>query len=112
MGAFFGVIAALLECVVLGWFYQAKKLRGHINEVSSLKVSLWWDYSIKFVIPVVLAALVLSTLREDFTPPYYENYPVISLIVIGRDWLIFTLFAAIIISARKWAGPKNDSHVK
>jgi len=57
---------------------------------------------IKFVIPVVLAVLIINSLGKEFTPPYYNSYPPLSLIVIGRDWLIFTLFFAVIVASRDW----------
>lgn len=95
------VIAAILECILLGWIYKAKGLREHINHTSSWSLSSLWNHQVRIVIPIVLGIILVNSLIKEFSLPY-ENYPVLSLIIIGRDWLIFTLFCALIVSARKW----------
>lgn len=95
------VLAAIFECIILGWVYRAKRLREHINHTSTLGISSWWDYSVRIVIPVVLAFLFINSLIKEFSAAY-ENYPVLSLVLIGRDWLIFTLFVALVVSMRAW----------
>ncbi|MBN3039387.1 MAG: sodium-dependent transporter [Candidatus Omnitrophica bacterium] len=95
------VVAAIMECIIVGWIYRSKKLREHINHTSTFGLSALWDNLVKIVIPIVLVILLVNSLINEFAVPY-ENYPVLSLIVIGRDWLIFTLFLALIVSARAW----------
>jgi NSS family neurotransmitter:Na+ symporter len=95
------VLAGLLECVILGWVYKTRRLREHIDHASSTKISWWWDYAVKLVIPVVLIFLLVNSIIEELSAPY-EGYPVLSLVLLGRDWLIVTLFFAILISMRSW----------
>lgn len=95
------IIAAILECIILGWIYKASKLRDHINRTSELGLVSLWDNQVKVVIPIVLGIILVNSLIKEFAIPY-ENYPVLSLIVIGRDWLIFTLFFALIVSVKTW----------
>ncbi len=95
------VMAAVLECVIAGWIYKANRLRAHINSSASFKLPSFWNYQVRFVLPAVLAVILINSLIKEFSSPY-GNYPVLSLILIGRDWLIFTLFFALIVSARSW----------
>lgn len=95
------VLAGIFECIVLGWIYKISLLRQHINTHSALKPPFLWEISIKIFIPLILIALFISTLVKEFSSPY-GGYSVLSLILIGRDWLIYTLFFAIIVSAHPW----------
>ncbi|MFW6134446.1 MAG: sodium-dependent transporter [Elusimicrobiota bacterium] len=95
------VIVGILECLVIGWYLKAEKMREHINAVSPVKVGKWWDFSVKIMTPVVLGIILISSLFEELSRPY-GGYPVTFLILIGRDWLFATIIAAIIISRYKW----------
>ncbi|MFH1778142.1 MAG: sodium-dependent transporter [Candidatus Omnitrophota bacterium] len=96
------VLAAIFECIIVGWIFKASKLREHIIHYSTSNLkSWWWDTSVKLITPVILIILLASSLTEEFLKPY-AGYPWISIIVIGRDWLIYTLFAAVIVTAHPW----------
>ncbi|MHC5075998.1 MAG: sodium-dependent transporter [Planctomycetota bacterium] len=101
------VLAGVFECIIIGWIYKTSRLREHIDHASSIKIYSWWDYSIKAVIPVVLIALIINSLIEEFSAPY-ENYPALSLVVIGRDWLLITLFVALIVAFKSWKIEPSD----
>jgi neurotransmitter:Na+ symporter, NSS family len=95
------VLAGIFQCLIVGWIYKAGKLRAHISRTSNMGVSGVWNLQIKFIIPAVLIFLLVHSLVQEFKVPY-EGYPVLALILIGRDWLLFTLFLALIVSARNW----------
>ncbi|MFH1415485.1 MAG: sodium-dependent transporter, partial [Elusimicrobiota bacterium] len=101
------VIVGLLECLVIGWYLKAEKMREHINKVSSVKLGKWWEYSIKIITPAILVIILISSIFQEFSAPY-EGYPVKWLILIGRDWLLFTLIAAIIITSYEWRKKAED----
>ncbi len=101
------VLAGLLECIILGWVYKTRKLRDHIDHASTTKISLWWDYAIKVFIPIVLVLLLVNSVIEEFSTPY-EGYPVLSLVLLGRDWLLVCLFLAVLISMRSWKITPED----
>jgi len=102
------VTVGLLECVLVAWIFKASKLREHIDNASGSALMPLWDISVKFIIPGVLIILIISSLFEEFRVPY-EGYPILSLILIGRDWLIATLFLALIFSMRQWKREISDS---
>ncbi|MHC4981723.1 MAG: sodium-dependent transporter [Planctomycetota bacterium] len=62
-------LTALLECVVLGWLFRLRRLREHANERSDWRVGAWWDWCIRLVIPVALAALFAWSLFDSVSNP-------------------------------------------
>ena len=101
------VLAGIFECIILGWIYGTKKLREHINHISQWHIKRWWDFSIRFICPFILVALLLSSLKEEFARPY-GDYSWLAIILIGRDWLIYTLFLAIVVAAHPWKIEPKD----
>lgn len=97
-------LACILQCILVGWIYGISHLREHVNSVSLFSVGRLFDISIKYLIPLVLAVLLFNDLMTDIGRPY-GGYPWISLLLIGRDWLIVTLIAALIIAMRPWHKP-------
>jgi len=100
------VIVGVLQAVLVGWIYKASKLREHIDRVSDLKIGVWWDKTIKYLVPSVLLVLLLNDLRYELLNPY-GGYSSVALLLIGRDWLLYTLFAAFIFAMRPW---RRDIH--
>jgi len=68
------VMIGLVECLILGWMYKISKLRNHANETSEIKIGVWWDYLIKYVIPFVLLLLLSIAIIDNITNPYL-GYP-------------------------------------
>ncbi len=95
------VTVGIMQCLVVGWHLKSEKLREHINSVSPSRIGPWWDFSIKIVTPLVLTAILLSSLIQEFTSPY-GGYALVWIIVIGRDWLFATLIASILLSSMNW----------
>lgn len=95
------ILAGIFECVVLGWIYKASSLRQHINHYSSWRLSYFWDICVKIIAPIALITILISSLVEEFSHSY-GGYSRLSILLIGRDWLIYTLFFAIIVAAHPW----------
>ncbi|MCF7919762.1 MAG: sodium-dependent transporter [Candidatus Cloacimonetes bacterium] len=99
---FFGLSAiVLLECYVIGWLGNADKLRKYSNSYSDVKLARWWNVLIKFLIPVVLIALIITDGVNLFKEGY-EGYPVKALLIGG--WipvLLLPIIALLIGSAKK-----------
>ena len=100
------IIAGILECILIAWVYKADKLRQHIDRVSDLRIGAWWNWSVKYLAPGILLIILMNdVVYEIFNP--YGNYPPAAVILIGRGWLMYTLFAALIMAMLPW---KKDIH--
>lgn len=95
------VVAGILECIVLGWVYGARKLRDHVNHYSVWHLGKWWDVCVKFIACMVLIGLLVYSLKDEVTSPY-GGYSWLAIVLIGRDWLLYTLFFALIVAAHSW----------
>jgi len=101
------IVAGIFECILIGWIYKTKVLRAHINYYSLWNLGRWWDVSIKFIIPIILLVILATSLKEEFAAAY-GGYPWLAIVLIGRDWLIYTLFMAIVVSAHPWRVEPRD----
>ena len=86
------VFVGLLEVIAVGWIYGAEKLRKYINDVSDIKIGIWWSWLIKYIIPVLLIFLLISSLYTDLKTPY-ENYPQSVILIMG--WGVLVMVALV-----------------
>jgi len=105
------LIIGFCECILVGWFLGADKVRLHLNENSSIKLGAWFDVLIKFVIPlallVVLGYSVWGEIKDglfgtSFAENFSEEYgflryaPRFAL----AYWLIICSIAAFLLARR------------
>ncbi|NEN96156.1 MAG: sodium-dependent transporter [Moorea sp. SIO3I7] len=88
------MLVAIFQSILVGWVYGAEKLRRYINQVSDWKVGKWWNFSIKYLIPMALVALLATQFSKDIRTPY-EGYPAWAL---GIGWAIVFLPLLIFLS--------------
>lgn len=100
------VIVGILECFLVGWFFNLELIRKHINKVSSIQIGAWWSFLVKFFVPAILLIILIGDLYNEFRKPY-GGYSWTSIIIIGRDWVLGTLIAAFFIASRPW---KTEKH--
>ena len=85
------LLVGLLECVLVAWYYGIDKMHFHLSDASeggySKAWDIWWEWSVKFVSPSVLAIILAWSVIEDLTKPY-EGYPVQALLMIGMGWML------------------------
>ena len=60
-------LIGLLEAVLVGWAYRIGRLREHANERSDWRLGVWWDWLVRYLIPVVLSALVAWSVMDAVT---------------------------------------------
>lgn len=99
------VVVGLLEALAVGWLYGVDKLREYINEVSDIKIGKWWNSLIKYIIPLCLIILFLTTLCRDIRVPY-EGYSQKALFSFG--WLM--LLGVFLVSFLFAHFSKMDNH--
>ncbi|MFH1311803.1 MAG: sodium-dependent transporter [Candidatus Eisenbacteria bacterium] len=71
----FGIVAvALLECLVIGYFYGTKHIREYVNSKSEFSIGKWWDVMIMFVTPVILSISIALEIKARVLGAY-EGIP-------------------------------------
>ncbi len=95
------VFAGLLECIIIGWAYQTRKLRKHVDELSRRRWSPLWANSIKFVVPAVLIVILGLKLLEDLRKPY-GDYPWTAVMLLGFLYIAVALVAGVAFTFFPW----------
>jgi NSS family neurotransmitter:Na+ symporter len=95
------VVVGILECVIVAWLFRLDILKKHINRISTIQLGPIWTGLIKFFVPLVLGLILIGDLFQEFRKPY-GDYTWGSVIVIGVDWVLLTLIAAVWLSMRPW----------
>lgn len=90
-------VVGLIECLVIGYVFKAKKLREYVNGDSEIKLGRWWDYCISVLTPIVLGLLILWTLIKRISVPY-EGYPQWALFLGGWFVVVVALEAALLLA--------------
>ncbi len=95
------VLAGILECIVVGWFFNLDQIRKHLNKVSKIQLGLWWNWVIKLFLPLLLSVILLNQLVRELSTPY-GGYTWASLIGIGWSWIVISFLVAFIFAAQPW----------
>ena len=99
----------LVECVLLGWVFGAANLRAFVNTHASLKLGAWFDVLLKFVIPAILATVIVWNLYIDLVggPLYGSAFPLGAVdwfpVAIPLVWIVGTLAVAAFFTSRETA---------
>jgi NSS family neurotransmitter:Na+ symporter len=101
------VVVGIVECIIVGWFFNFDLLRKHVNKVSSIKMGSWWNYIIKYFIPSVLGVILVVDISQELSKAY-GGYSWNALLLIGVMWIVATLIASFIIASRPWRTNKQN----
>ncbi|QVQ51110.1 sodium-dependent transporter [Spiractinospora alimapuensis] len=105
------VAAALVQVVVVAWaLRRLPDLQGHIEEYSSIRLTLWWKICLGVITPIVLTLLIATNLWTEFSEPY-EGYPVVLLVFGGGGVAVGAIAVAVLLTAILWkrdVGPVPD----
>jgi len=102
------VIIGILECVLIGWIFQAQKMREHINHSAELKLNKVWDICVRWVTPAILIILLINDLKTEFTKPY-GGYSWVAIFLIGIFWLFVALIISFFIAMLPWRRELKES---
>ena len=103
------IVVGFLETVVIGWIIKPKTLREHTNSVSYFRIGKWWDIAIKFITPIILAFMIISSLITEIKTPY-SGYDRIETIVYGWSIVGLGLILAFLISKKPWKNKKIEGY--
>lgn len=71
----FGIVfVGLLQCIAVGWYYGAHRIRREFNAMGTKHLGKWWSFSIKYLIPLVLGILLVKQFTIE-SQKNYEGYP-------------------------------------
>ena len=99
----------LLETLLLGWVFGAGNLRAFVNQHTRFKLGAWFDVLLRFVIPAILATVILWNLWTDlFGGTLYGSTVPLGVvdwfpIVIPVVWIVGTLALAAYLTSRATA---------
>ncbi len=93
------VIVGFLEAVLIGWFYNTNKVSKDIDSTSEIKFGKIWVFSIKYLTPIILGAVIITSIYKEFSNPY-GGYPQWALMSCGWILLISILYFAIYMQDR------------
>ena len=114
------IVIGVLECVAIGWTFSLRKVLNEVNKnTKRFKAPYWWlASSIKFVSPLLLAALFIWNVVTLFVQnggTYNPEYPIWAQIAAG--WAVTILvflsgfIAKAIIKSKKKKGFVEDEVV-
>ena len=93
------IIIGILECIAVGWVYGAEKLRRYVNKVSSIKIGKWWNFTIKYLTPLILIVILVLQVKAEIAANY-GGYPLWA-IMIGWAVVIIPLIIAYLIPQKE-----------
>ncbi|SHO56020.1 sodium-dependent transporter [Vibrio quintilis] len=64
------MVGCFVEIVVMTWLFKIADVRQYVNSVSDFSVKEWFDISLKFITPVILAIILVTKLKTLFTEGY------------------------------------------
>ncbi len=102
-------LIGLVETLVIGYVYNAEKMKEEVNEFSDVKAGGWWIFCIKYLTPIALTYLFIQNIITEFKTPY-GGYPVSALLAFGGSIAIGIFIIANILGKMPWR--KNKEEIK
>lgn len=68
------LIGGLMECIIVGWFFGADKLRLSINRYASIPLPAIFDSLVKWVIPAILLFLLSTSAWQELNGLYGHDF--------------------------------------
>ncbi len=93
-------ISGLIEVIFISWFMNLDEIRGYANELSDFGVGRWWNYTLKFLTPLLLALMFIMNVFTDMTTRY-SGYDLVSLMLIGFGCLLLLFILAVVFTRTK-----------
>jgi NSS family neurotransmitter:Na+ symporter len=86
------VVAGLVQCLAVGYFYNVRDFRAYLNSISEVRLGGWWIIALRYITPAVLLVILVMNVRSEILETYGE-YPRWATNLGG--WGTLVLFAVI-----------------
>jgi NSS family neurotransmitter:Na+ symporter len=110
-------VVGFIECIIIGYLWDANKIKNHVNSVSDFKVGNWWNFSIKGITVLVLGYMLISKAIGELTPlvngnfdQLYGGYPVSAILSLGWGFVLGLFALAYAMRHVKWNEDVNLTH--
>ncbi|AWL27571.1 sodium-dependent transporter [Acinetobacter defluvii] len=99
----------LLSIILVSWFRRPlmAQLQAHVNQYSSIKLGVGWNFLLTVITPISLLIALLLTIKAIITDGY-GGYPASTLWLIGGGVVAFFALGAIILSLMKDTTSKEN----
>ena len=101
-------LAGLVEVILVAWvFRKLDVLQKHANEISDIKLGIWYKACLGVITPIVLGYMMVKSIIEDIQNPYggYEW----SFLAVGIVITILAIVIGIIFTPFKWKQPLEQN---
>lgn len=91
------IIIGILECLVVGYIIKPDIIRNYANEQSDFSIGKWWNYLIKFFIPIILIIIMIWYIWTEAKNPYggYTFLPLLIGIAVLLSAFVFGILLSI-----------------
>ena len=94
----YGLVAVgLAEVIVLGWVFGSQKIQKYANRHAKKPLGNWYNFSVRYFVPFVLAAVLGNSITNDLSRPY-EGYASEALFSYGVIPVVSTFCIALLLS--------------
>ncbi len=93
------ILIGIFECLAVGYIIKPEVIRNYANEQSDFPIGKWWDFMIKFFVPIVLIAIMIWNIWAEIANPYggYSR----SALLVGIGALVISFALGILLSINK-----------
>lgn len=71
----FGLVTAGLgQCLIVGYFDRIQVFRTYLNDISEIRLGVWWIWALRYVTPLMLIVILIVNLINEFKSSY-QGYP-------------------------------------
>ncbi len=90
-------LSGLVEVIFFAWYLRSEDLRGYVNECSDFKVGKWWNFTLRYMTPILLSVMFIFNVYNDFTLGY-EGYPINALMIYGAGIMCVILLLSAVFT--------------
>ena len=110
-------VVGFVECIVIGYLWDANKIRNHVNSVSDFAIGSWWNFSLKVITVLGLGYMLIRRIISEAGPllagnfdKLYGGYPVSAILSLGWGLVLGIIVVAYMMRNVKWNQDVNLSH--